>query len=195
MSSLRTQIKNTSSLAILFVVFITTLFVAQTAIAQIEQIGPFDLHGVLEDKAFGPYDNYIPPNPIWKEFTFTGVATNPHGTQPRRLRIYFDYWKDGHEFELHPLNEDNNIPGGAVQQAVAADLILNWCPDSVSIHFKTLDGSIVDISGYFEHTCYETAPPPTPTLSEWGMIIFCVLLFGWMAWVIVRRRKRVTAGI
>ena len=31
-----------------------------------------------------------------------------------------------------------------------------------------------------------------PTLTEWGMIIFCVLLFGWMAWVIVRRRKRVT---
>ncbi len=37
--------------------------------------------------------------------------------------------------------------------------------------------------------------PPIPTLTEWGMIIFCVLLFGWMAWVIVRRRKRVTAGI
>ncbi len=28
-----------------------------------------------------------------------------------------------------------------------------------------------------------------PTLTEWGMIIFCVLLFGWMAWVIVRRRR------
>ena len=34
-----------------------------------------------------------------------------------------------------------------------------------------------------------------PTLTEWGMIIFCVLLFGWMAWVIVRRRRRVTVGI
>jgi hypothetical protein len=31
-----------------------------------------------------------------------------------------------------------------------------------------------------------------PTLTEWGMIIFGVLLFGWMAWVIVRRRRRVT---
>jgi len=42
----------------------------------------------------------------------------------------------------------------------------------------------------------EKAAPPSParipTLTEWGMIIFCVLLFGWMAWVIVRRRKRVT---
>ncbi len=38
-------------------------------------------------------------------------------------------------------------------------------------------------------------PPIIPTLTEWGMIIFCVLLFGWMAWVIVRRRRRVTAGM
>jgi outer membrane protein assembly factor BamB len=30
-----------------------------------------------------------------------------------------------------------------------------------------------------------------PTLTEWGMIIFCLLLFGWMALVIVRRRKAV----
>jgi hypothetical protein len=34
-----------------------------------------------------------------------------------------------------------------------------------------------------------------PTLTEWGMIIFGVLLFGWMAWMIVRRRRRVTIGI
>jgi hypothetical protein len=31
-----------------------------------------------------------------------------------------------------------------------------------------------------------------PTLTEWGMIIFGVLLFGWMAWVIVRRRRKAT---
>ena len=36
---------------------------------------------------------------------------------------------------------------------------------------------------------------PIPTLTEWGMIIFCVLLFGWMAWVIVRRRKAVKVRI
>jgi CHASE2 domain-containing sensor protein len=36
---------------------------------------------------------------------------------------------------------------------------------------------------------------PIPTLTEWGMIIFCALLFGWMAWVIVRRRRRVTIGV
>jgi hypothetical protein len=40
--------------------------------------------------------------------------------------------------------------------------------------------------------CAPPPPPVIPTLTEWGMIIFCVLLFGWMAWVIVRRRRRVT---
>ncbi len=35
---------------------------------------------------------------------------------------------------------------------------------------------------------------PIPTLTEWGMIIFCVLLFGWMTWMIVRRRRIVTIG-
>ena len=34
-----------------------------------------------------------------------------------------------------------------------------------------------------------------PTLTEWGLMIFCALRFGWMAWVIVRRRRRVTVGI
>jgi hypothetical protein len=34
-----------------------------------------------------------------------------------------------------------------------------------------------------------------PTLTERGLIIFSILLLGWMAWVIVRRRKRVRVGI
>ncbi len=33
-----------------------------------------------------------------------------------------------------------------------------------------------------------------PTLTEWGLIIFGVLLAGWMGWIIIHRRKRVMAG-
>ncbi len=36
---------------------------------------------------------------------------------------------------------------------------------------------------------------PIPTLTEWGLIIFCALLFGWMVWVIVRRRKVVRVRV
>jgi hypothetical protein len=37
-------------------------------------------------------------------------------------------------------------------------------------------------------------PPPgeIPTLSEWGLIIFCLLLFGWMTWAIAKRRRAAT---
>lgn len=34
-----------------------------------------------------------------------------------------------------------------------------------------------------------------PTLTEWGMIIFCALLFAWMAWMVVRRRRATEVGI
>lgn len=51
------------------------------------------------------------------------------------------------------------------------------------------------VEGEYERFTIPVTTRPIPTLTEWGMIIFCVLLFGWMAWVIVRRRRRVTAGM
>ncbi|HWR83118.1 MAG TPA: hypothetical protein VN285_07435 [Candidatus Deferrimicrobium sp.] len=51
--------------------------------------------------------------------------------------------------------------------------------------------NVVTYSGQY----YVKSTDKIPTLTEWGMIIFCVLLFGWMAWVIVRRRRRVTIGM
>jgi len=42
---------------------------------------------------------------------------------------------------------------------------------------------------------YPATVVPIPTLTEWGLIIFCALLFGWMAWMVVRRKRTVTAGI
>ncbi len=51
--------------------------------------------------------------------------------------------------------------------------------------------NVVTYSGQY----YVKSTSQIPSLTEWGMIIFCVLLFGWMAWVVVRRRRRVTVGI
>jgi LPXTG-motif cell wall-anchored protein len=34
-----------------------------------------------------------------------------------------------------------------------------------------------------------TGPPPIPTLTEWGMIIFGLVLVGFITWVFLRRRK------
>jgi hypothetical protein len=41
----------------------------------------------------------------------------------------------------------------------------------------------------------DCAPASIPTLTEWGFIIFTVLLLGWMAWMVVRRRQTVKVGI
>jgi len=67
-------------------------------------------------------------------------------------------------------------------------------PD-VSLAIST-NNIISDCVGHsFAAISFPAECPPIPTLTEWGLIIFCALLFGWMAWVIVRRRRRVTAGI
>jgi len=51
----------------------------------------------------------------------------------------------------------------------------------------------------YDNICLEEVPcsgsNTIPTLSEWGMIIFCVLLFGFMAWMIVRKRRSVEVRI
>ncbi len=52
-----------------------------------------------------------------------------------------------------------------------------------------------EIFGYDNFCLRDDVCGAIPTLTEWGMIIFCVLLFGWMAWVIVRRRKAVNVRI
>jgi len=42
-------------------------------------------------------------------------------------------------------------------------------------------------------TCYTYHE--IPTLTEWGLIIFSVLLVGWMTWMLIRRRQSVKIGI
>jgi hypothetical protein len=42
---------------------------------------------------------------------------------------------------------------------------------------------------FFVASGYRPPSPPIPTLSEWGMIVFVVLLAGWMTFVVVRRWK------
>ncbi len=84
--------------------------------------------------------------------------------------------------------------------ASGVDNMYDHANDDISAFLPTPDASL-DISttagpgdciGHSFAAVSFPAERRIPTLTEWGMIIFCVLLFGWMAWVIVRRRKRVT---
>jgi hypothetical protein len=85
----------------------------------------------------------------------------------------------------------NTISGGNGIEffSIAADTIHKV------IFFMGTDpaGSDIDCFTYNDlQPCPDTA---IPTLTEWGIIIFCVLLFGWMAWVIVRRKRAARVGI
>jgi len=78
-------------------------------------------------------------------------------------------------------------------EGLACDLV-TFAPKEV-LWAKDCYNNFVEAFEVETGTCECAGGGPIPTLTEWGMIIFCALLFGWMAWVIVRRRKRVTVGI
>lgn len=48
---------------------------------------------------------------------------------------------------------------------------------------------------WVDDVCYRPLDDQIPTLTEWGMIIFAVLLLGFMAHTVIRRRKRVGVGV
>jgi hypothetical protein len=52
------------------------------------------------------------------------------------------------------------------------------------------DPNPAEEAGY-DNICLDTCPPPSavPALSEWGLIIFGVVLLGFISWVFLKRRK------
>jgi len=64
------------------------------------------------------------------------------------------------------------------------------CPGTGIPYFEMREYLIFRI-GPLNQTFGETIP----TLTEWGLIFFAVLLMGCMTWVVVRRRKRATVSI
>ncbi|MCK4857232.1 MAG: IPTL-CTERM sorting domain-containing protein, partial [candidate division Zixibacteria bacterium] len=85
------------------------------------------------------------------------------------------------------------------------DVILpNFNPEWVSIDVR--GSNFIIESGSISHTCIAPESmdlafvitgeaPPIPTLSEWGLIIFTLLMLGLITWTIIRRRKVATASV
>lgn len=61
------------------------------------------------------------------------------------------------------------------------------------IHFAINDNYYPDNIGGF--TVVYVISEEIPTLTEWGMIIFATLLLGFMAYTVIRRRKRVNVRV
>ena len=124
---------------------------AQVAWGQAEFIAPFSLFGFEDAQEFGPFFNEIPPNPDHKDFIFKGMAENP-GVEVRSLQINFDYIDPNGNSVIFE-GDLNVLPGVLGPQLIAATARLEFCPEQVTIHFETINGSILDIQGTFTHTC------------------------------------------
>ncbi len=99
------------------------------------------------------------------------------------------------------INNDLDDGGGAIDTEMDGMTVVLTATASVNpgvnhIRLAIADAGdwVLDSDVFIKGESFICGPPVIPTLTEWGMIIFCVLMFAWMAWVIVRRRKRVTVG-
>jgi hypothetical protein len=108
------------------------------------------------------------------------------------------------ELPMEALNDSLWGPGsGLTWNLIDEDTVLDY-GDSLAYDLPELElGDVLLVRYALEGegmTSYEVLqrrqdPDDVPTLTEWGFIIFTVLLLGWMAWVIMRRRRTVKVGI
>jgi hypothetical protein len=101
------------------------------------------------------------------------------------------------------VNNDLDDGGGTIDTEMDGMTVVLTATASVNPGVNHIRLAIADASDHHvdsdiflkgeSFVCTPPSPPSgIPTLTEWGMIIFSVLLFGWMAWVIVRRRRKAT---
>jgi hypothetical protein len=110
-------------------------------------------------------------------------------SQPQYAEVALIYVPGG-DGALLDIDSTVNIPTVA---ALVAQL-----PGAQILFLKTgfgIDSSDVFVGGKHDSTLVLVAAggvssAQIPTLSEWGMIVFVVLLAGWMAFVVVRRWKK-----
>lgn len=92
----------------------------------------------------------------------------------------------GTPFEIMSVAPLDTFPQDFATYSLMAPVVFgNEWGDTVVID----SGSTVTVTGH--HLIGE----PIPTLTEWGIIVFCVLLVGWMAWTFVRLRRRAIVGV
>ncbi|MCX6829517.1 MAG: IPTL-CTERM sorting domain-containing protein [candidate division Zixibacteria bacterium] len=112
------------------------------------------------------------------------------------------------EIPLDSLNAQNAHLASMLQPLATGPFTMDSVGDSVYFDIPTpipfgsvvvyrFEGGIGSPNEFVDFGQHHWVAPPgvIPTLTEWGLIIFAVLLVGFMTWVVVRRRRRVTIGI
>lgn len=97
------------------------------------------------------------------------------------------------------INNDLDDGGGAIDTemdgmtvVLSATTAINPGVNHMKLAIADAGDHVLDSDIFLKGESFvcEVLPPPViPTLTEWGIIVFSVLLVGWMAWVLVRRRR------
>lgn len=170
------------SLATVFAVVLTAaLGIPSTANAQLEPIGPLLL--VPNQPINMNYQNFIPPQPDYKELQFTGTASVPAGAVAT-LKIDFDYIDTTGALVIVPAPMSPiMIPGGAPFTFDSGILTLPFCPSLVSLHLENVGNAAavpIQLQGTYRHRCF-----PVPEPSSISLLLGLGLVgFAW------RRRQK-----
>ena len=84
------------------------------------------------------------------------------------------------------------MPPGSPDTCICIDTAF-LAPSNVLTHVDTLE---VGYTPIFTAKCFPVVrccPPPEPSLTQWGLIILLVVLAGIATWVVLKRRRVVTA--
>ncbi len=133
--------------------------VGSSAWAQLEPIGPLTL--VPNQPVSFNFQNFIPPQPRYKELQFRGFAN----VQPGALAILgieFDYIDStGVAIVVPAPNSPITVLGGSPFAFDSGILALPFCPSLVSLHLTDLALNVpINVGGIFRHQCF---PVPEPS--------------------------------
>lgn len=94
------------------------------------------------------------------------------------------------KFRVKPYAQPGDITGMRfVLWDYQANNYANTLADTIGMH------NFIPIRRNGTFTVAGGAPPPIPTLSEWGLIIFGVVLIGFITWVFLKRKKLVDVRV
>lgn len=100
------------------------------------------------------------------------------------------------------INNDLSDGGGAINTemdgmtvVLVAAAPVNPGVNHIRLAIADAGDHVLDSDVFIKGESFVCAPPAIPTLTEWGLIIFGVMLLGFITWMFIRRRKVISVRV